>query len=115
MGLFLLMEKLIAGVVPMSVKLENYILFVKLIFLKFFFFQNYSSDFKRLTGQSTDYLFIISQQHAYGSTAGDSLPQSTLAAWNAAKSNTNIICIPKYQYTYYSDGVHEDAHGYTFE
>ena len=71
--------------------------------------QDYNTDLPAITGQTQKIQMIVSQQHSYG----DRSP-STLAQWKIGVDHpTEIVCSgPKYQYPYFSDGVHLTAEGY---
>ena len=71
--------------------------------------QDYSTDLSAITGQKQKIQMIVSQQHAYG----DRSP-STLAQWKIGMDHPEEIACsgPKYQYPYFSDGVHLTAEGY---
>jgi len=71
--------------------------------------QDYNTDLPAITGQTQKIQMIVSQQHSYG----DRSP-STLAQWKIGVDHpADIACSgPKYQYPYFSDGVHLTAQGY---
>ena len=71
--------------------------------------QDYNTDLPAITGQTQKIQMIVSQQHSYG----DRSP-STLAQWKIGVDHpADIVCSgPKYQYPYFSDGVHLTAQGY---
>jgi hypothetical protein len=77
---------------------------------------DYNQDIAALTGQTEAIPMIVSQQHAYGYTAGaaSGASASTLAAWQVARNHPgDILCAgPKYQYPYLPDGVHLEVWGY---
>jgi hypothetical protein len=70
---------------------------------------DYNTDLPAITGQTQKIQMIVSQQHAYG----DRSP-STQAQWKIGVDHpADIVCSgPKYQYPYFSDGVHLKAVGY---
>ena len=70
---------------------------------------DYNADIPAITGQKQKVQMIVSQQHSFG----DRSP-STLAQWKiGADHPADIVCSgPKYQYPYFSDGVHLTAQGY---
>ena len=71
--------------------------------------QDYNTDLPAITGQTQKIQMIVSQQHSFG----DRSP-STLAQWKIGVDHpADIVCSgPKYQYPYFSDGVHLTAQGY---
>lgn len=71
--------------------------------------QDYNTDLPAITGQTQKIQMIVSQQHSYG----DRSP-STLAQWKIGVDHpADIVCSgPKYQYPYFTDGVHLTAQGY---
>ena len=71
--------------------------------------QDYNTDIPAITGQTQKIQMIVSQQHSYG----DRSP-STLAQWKIGVDHpADIVCSgPKYQYPYFTDGVHLTAVGY---
>ena len=70
---------------------------------------DYNKDLPAITGQTQKIQMIVSQQHSFG----DHSP-STLAQWKIGVDHPgDIVCSgPKYQYPYFSDGVHLTAVGY---
>jgi len=72
--------------------------------------QDYNTDLPAITSQTRKILMIVSQQHSSG---GDRAP-STLAEWKIGVDHpADVVCSgPKYQYPYFSDGVHLTALGY---
>jgi hypothetical protein len=70
---------------------------------------DYNADIPAITGQKQKILMIVSQQQAFG----DHSP-STLAQWKIGVDHpADTVCSgPKYQYPYFSDGVHLTAQGY---
>jgi hypothetical protein len=70
---------------------------------------DYNADIPAITGQKQKILMIVSQQHSLN----DRSP-STQAQWKIGVDHpTDIVCSgPKYQYPYFSDGVHLTAEGY---
>jgi hypothetical protein len=70
---------------------------------------DYNTDLKAITGQKQDILMIVSQQNS----VVDHSP-STLAQWKAGVDYpANMVCSgPKYQYPYFTDGIHLTADGY---
>ncbi len=73
---------------------------------------DYNQDIRAITGQTQSIPLFVSQQHAYPSNSGTSA--GTLQQWRVGLDHPgDIICTgPKYQYPYYSDGVHLVASGY---
>lgn len=71
--------------------------------------RDYNTDLPAITGQTRKIQMIVSQQHSFG----DRSP-STLAQWKIGVDHpADIVCSgPKYQYPYFSDGVHLTAQGY---
>jgi len=71
--------------------------------------QDYNTDLPAITGQKQKIQMIVSQQNAFN----DRSP-STLAQWTIGVEHPNeFVCSgPKYQYPYFSDGVHLTAEGY---
>jgi len=71
---------------------------------------DYNTDIKLITGQTNIVPLITSQSSAgYPSWAG-SKSVSSWKMWESSVMNSNIICSgPKYQYDYWSDGVHFTA------
>ena len=71
--------------------------------------QDYNTDLAAITGQTQKIQMIVSQQHSLT----DRSP-STLAQWKIGVDHpADIVCSgPKYQYPYFSDGVHLTAQGY---
>jgi hypothetical protein len=71
--------------------------------------QDYNTDLAAITGQKQKIQMIVSQQHAFN----DRSP-STQAEWKIGVDHpADIVCSgPKYQYPYFSDGVHLTAEGY---
>ncbi len=74
---------------------------------------DYNADLSQITGQTTSIPMLVSQQHSVPSNAGSG-GDSTLAEWKVGVDNPgNIICSgPKYQYGYFSDGIHLLTPGY---
>jgi hypothetical protein len=70
---------------------------------------DYNTDIPAITGQSQKIQMIVSQQHSFG----DRSP-STQAQWKIGVDHpADIVCSgPKYQYPYFSDGIHLTALGY---
>ena len=70
---------------------------------------DYNTDIKAITGQTQPIQMIISQQNSINDSA-----TSTLAAWQIGVDHpTDVVCSgPKYQYAYYTDGVHLVTEGY---
>jgi hypothetical protein len=70
---------------------------------------DYNTDIKAITGQTQNLILFTNQQNSCGPNSF-----STLVQWKAGLDYPGkIICIgPKYQYPYYSDGVHLVAEGY---
>jgi lysophospholipase L1-like esterase len=71
--------------------------------------QDYNTDLPAITGQTQKIQMIVSQQDS----CNDCSP-STLAQWKIGLDHpADIVCSgPKYQYPYFSDGVHLTADGY---
>src|SRR6185312_5098830 len=71
--------------------------------------QNYDTDIAAITGQTQPLLMIVSQQNATNDQSA-----STLAQWKIGVDHpTDVVCSgPKYQYPYYTDGVHLITDGY---
>lgn len=71
--------------------------------------QDYNTDLPAITGQKQKIQMIVSQQHAFN----DRSP-STQTEWKIGVDHPgDIVCSgPKYQYPYFSDGVHLTAEGY---
>ena len=71
--------------------------------------QDYNSDLRAITGQSQHIPMILTQQNA----VADHSP-STLAQWKIGVDYpAEIVCSgPKYQYPYFTDGVHLTGEGY---
>ena len=79
--------------------------------------QDYTADVQALTGQTEPVVLLVSQQNSVPNTLpGDvgSGSASTLAQWKVGVDHPGLaICIgPKYQYPYFSDGVHLISDGY---
>jgi hypothetical protein len=70
---------------------------------------SYDTDIAALTGQTQKILMIVSQQNATNDRSA-----STLAQWKIGVDHpTDAVCSgPKYQYPYYTDGVHLVTDGY---
>jgi hypothetical protein len=73
---------------------------------------DYNMDLKQITGQTQSIPMFVSQQHSTPET--NVLEASTLAEWTVGLDHPNdIICSgPKYQYPYYTDGIHLVTQGY---
>lgn len=76
--------------------------------------QDYTADAQAATGQTEPVLLLTSQQNSVPSTPVGMGSISTLAEWQVGLDHPGLtICTgPKYQYPYFSDGVHLTAHGY---
>jgi hypothetical protein len=74
---------------------------------------DYNADLPAITGQTTSIPMLVSQQHSSPSDVG-SASASTLAQWMVGVDHPgDIICSgPKYQYPYFTDGIHLTAAGY---
>jgi hypothetical protein len=74
---------------------------------------DYNKDISAITGQTQSIPMLVSQQHSVPMGMGQT-SASTLAQWKVGVDYpNNIICAgPKYQYPYYSDGVHLVTQGY---
>jgi hypothetical protein len=76
---------------------------------------DYNEDLRDITGQTAKIPMLVSQYHS-GHTAGvTSGPSaSMLAQWKVGVDHPgDIICTgPKYQYPYFTDGIHLTSHGY---
>jgi hypothetical protein len=70
---------------------------------------DYNTDLPAITGQTQKIQMIVSQQHSFG----DRSP-STQAQWKIGVDHpADIVCSgPKYQYPYFTDGIHLTAQGY---
>jgi hypothetical protein len=73
---------------------------------------DYNVDLKNLTGQTADIPLLVSQQSTQPLEPG--FPASAQAAWKLGVDEPGkIVCIgPKYQYAYFTDGVHLEAPSY---
>jgi hypothetical protein len=73
---------------------------------------DYNADLPPITGQTQTIPMFVSQQHSTPETNG--IEASTLAEWKVGLDHPNdIICTgPKYQYPYFSDGIHLVTQGY---
>jgi hypothetical protein len=73
---------------------------------------DYNTDLAQITGQTASIPMFLSQQHSTPET--NTLEASMLAQWKVGIDHPNdIICTgPKYQYPYFSDGVHLLTPGY---
>ena len=71
--------------------------------------QDYNTDLPAITGQTQKIQMIVSEQNS----CNDRSP-STLAQWKIGVDHpADIVCSgPKYQYPYFTDGVHLTADGY---
>ena len=71
--------------------------------------QNYDADIAAITGQKQSILMIVSQQNSTNNQS-----TSTLAQWKIGVDHpTDVVCSgPKYQYPYYTDGIHLVTDGY---
>ena len=71
--------------------------------------QNYDADIAAITGQKQSILMIVSQQNSTNNQSA-----STLAQWKIGVDHpTDVVCSgPKYQYPYYTDGIHLVTDGY---
>lgn len=71
--------------------------------------QDYNTDLPAITGQTQKIQMIVSQQDS----CNDRSP-STLAQWKIGVDHpADIVCSgPKYQYPYFTDGIHLTANGY---
>jgi hypothetical protein len=71
--------------------------------------QDYNADLPAITGQTQKIQMIVSQQDSC-----NNLSPSTQAQWKIGVDHpADIVCSgPKYQYPYFSDGVHLTAEGY---
>ncbi len=79
--------------------------------------QDYTSDVQAVTGQTEPVLLLVSQQNSVPNTLPAALGMgsiSTLAEWQVGLDHPGlVICAgPKYQYPYFSDGVHLTTDGY---
>jgi hypothetical protein len=72
-------------------------------------FSDYAADLAAITGQTRKPLMIVSQQNSVNDRSA-----STLAQWKIGVDHAeDVVCSgPKYQYRYYSDGVHLVTAGY---
>ena len=70
---------------------------------------SYDTDIAAITGQTQKILMIVSQQNATNDRSA-----STLAQWRIGVDHpTDAVCSgPKYQYAYYTDGIHLITDGY---
>jgi len=70
---------------------------------------SYDTDIAAITGQTQKILMIVSQQNASNDRSA-----STLAQWKIGVDHpTDAVCSgPKYQYAYYTDGIHLITDGY---
>jgi hypothetical protein len=77
---------------------------------------DYNQDIRAITGQKTSIPMFVSQQHAFGFTAGNVSGQSasTYAQWKVGVDHPgDILCTgPKYQYPYGPDNIHLMSRGY---
>lgn len=71
--------------------------------------QDYNTDLPAITGQTQKIQMIVSQQDSC-----NDLSPSTLAQWKIGVDHpAEIVCSgPKYQYPYFTDGIHLTANGY---
>lgn len=74
---------------------------------------DYNTDLSALTGQTTKFPMLLSQQFAYPSGAGQK-PVATQVQWRLGVDHPDeFICTgPKYQYPGHGDGVHLATKGY---
>jgi hypothetical protein len=74
---------------------------------------DYNKDLSALTGQTKSIPMLVSQQHSVPAGMGFT-SASTLAEWQVGVDHPgDIICSgPKYQYPYFTDGVHLTTQGY---
>ncbi len=74
---------------------------------------DYNADLSAVTGQTTSIPMFVSQQHSVPAGMGFT-SASTLAEWQVGVDHPNdIICSgPKYQYPYFTDGIHLTTQGY---
>ena len=74
---------------------------------------DYTTDLQAITGQTESVPLLVSQQQSVPQQAGSG-SASTLAQWKAGVDHPGeIVCTgPKYQYQYFSDGVHLVADSY---
>ena len=71
---------------------------------------DYNLDAQKITGQSNVVSLIASQASAGYPYWNGSKSISSSELWKMSRSNRNIICSgPKYQYDYFSDGIHFTA------
>jgi hypothetical protein len=78
---------------------------------------DYTADVQAVTGQTEPVLLLVSQQNSVPNTLPAALGMgsiSTLAQWQVGLDHPGLaICSgPKYQYPYFSDGVHLTTDGY---
>jgi hypothetical protein len=78
---------------------------------------DYTADAQAVTGQTEPVVLLVSQQNSVPNTLPADLGMgsvSTLAQWQVGLDHPGLaICIgPKYQYPYFSDGVHLMTDGY---
>jgi hypothetical protein len=75
----------------------------------FHLWQDYNTDLPAITGQTRTIQMIVSQQDSC-----NDLSPSPQAQWKIGVDHpADIVCSgPKYQYPYFSDGVHLTANGY---
>ncbi len=74
---------------------------------------DYTADLQAITGQTESVPLLVSQQQSVPQQAGSG-SASTLAQWKAGVAHPGeVVCTgPKYQYQYFSDGVHLVADAY---
>jgi hypothetical protein len=74
---------------------------------------DYNQDLPTKTGQTARIPMLVSQQHSVPANMGSTSP-ATVAQWKVGVDHPgDIICSgPKYQYPYFSDGVHLPTKGY---
>ena len=74
---------------------------------------DYTADVQALTGQTEPVLLLVSQQESVPQEVGSG-SASTLAEWQVGLDHPGAaLCTgPKYQYPYFSDGVHLTTAGY---
>ena len=71
--------------------------------------QDYNTDIPAITGQTQAIQMIVSQQNSFGNRSA-----SAQAQWKIGQDYpTSIVCSgPKYQYPYFTDGIHLTTDGY---
>lgn len=71
---------------------------------------DYNTDIKLITGQTNIVPLITSQSSAGYPNSNGSRAISSWKMWESSVMNTSIVCSgPKYQYDYFSDGIHFTA------